>query len=305
LELGVQYILSGGIASGTTDSGGADIILAGGLASSTRISSGGIEVASNGGTSLSATVFAGGVEYALSGGVARGTLISGGNEQILSSGRAVGATVEDGGFLVVSSEGMVNGATISGATAEIQSGGLTGTNPITYAGGAALILDDSANFSGTIAGFTDGDYLDLKDIAFGSSTSMSFVEAGNNLSGTLSVTDGSHTAHITLLGNYSPSQFTSASDGHGSTVITDPPITMMSDPAALLWQPTSSDASMSSPSTVEMRGWPGSTTGTWFGGDPTHLLWQTANSAGVAGDFLQTASAGTLGWTMHQPSLGG
>jgi len=317
---GIQYVLSGGTASATTDSGGVDIVLAGGLESGTRVSSGGIEVASNGGTSLSATVFAGGVEYALSGGVARGTLISGGNEQILSSGRAVGVTVEGGGSLVVSSGGMVNGATISGATAEIQSGGLTGTSPITYAGGAALILDASANFSGTIAGFTAGDYLDLRDIAFGSTTSMSFVEAGNNLSGTLTVTDGSDTANITLLGSYTPNQFNSASDGHSGTVITDPPAPVLwasaPDANALLWQPTSAEAATGASSTVELHGGGAGladvssqapAASTWLGSDPANLLWQPANTPALgrvmaAGGFSQDQSGGVPWLAIYQPS---
>jgi autotransporter passenger strand-loop-strand repeat protein len=320
LSGGIQYILSGGTGIGTTDSGGVDIVLAGGLENGTKVSSGGIEVASSGGELLSASVLPGGVEYALSGGLASGTIVNGGNEQILSGGTAAGATVEGGGFLVVSSGGTVNGATISGATLEIQGGGLTGSNPIIYSGGAALILDASANFIGTIAGFTAGDYLDLRDIAFGSSTSMSF--AGNNLSGTLTVTDGSHTAHITLLGDYSPGQFNSGSDGHNGTVITDPPAsapvlwTSTPNTDALLWQPTTSEASTGPSPTAELRGgdagmptgsWQGPTAGTWLHGDPANLLWQPANSDGgvMAAGFLQTASAGTLGWTMHQPSLGG
>src|SRR5207237_4372674 len=192
------------------------------------------------------------------GGVASGTIINGGNEQILSGGSAVGATVEGGGFLVISSGGTVNGATISGATMEIQSGGLTGANPITYSGGAALVLDASANFSGTIANFKTGDFLDLKDIAFGSSTSMSFVEAGNNLSGTLSVTDGTHSAHITLLGLYTPGQVTSASDGAGATVITDPPAAMARQD--LLWA-SSTDATVTSGSVLHVKPTGGATAG--------------------------------------------
>jgi len=283
------------------------------------VSSGGIEVESSGGKSLSATVLAGGVEYALSGGVASATTINGGNEQILSGGSAVGAMVDGGGFLVVSAGGTLDAPVIGGATVEIQSGGLTTANPITYAGGAALILDASANFSGTIVGFTDGDFLDLKDIAFGSSTSMSFVEAANNVSGTLTVTDGTHTAHITLVGHYSPTQFTSASDQHSGTVITDPPAsapvlwTSTPDANALLWQPTTSDtATTSSSPTVELRGgglgspgtWQGATAGAWLHGDPAGLLWQSAGYSGraMAGEFVQNLSAGTLGWTMHQAS---
>jgi hypothetical protein len=34
--------------------------------------------------------------------------------------------------------------------------------------------------------------------------------------------DGTHTANITLLGQFTATHFTSASDGHGSTLIGDP-----------------------------------------------------------------------------------
>jgi autotransporter passenger strand-loop-strand repeat protein len=326
LSGGVQYILSGGIASGTTDSGGADIMLAGGIASGTTVSNGGIEAMSSGGESLATTVLAGGLQYVLSGGTANGTtVINAGNEQILSGGSAIGTTINSHGFLVVSSGGTINGATISGATMEIASGGLTGSGSITYSGGASLILDASVNFGGTIANFKTGDFLDLRDITFGSSTSMSFVEAGNNLSGTLTVTDGSHTANITLAGSYTPGQFNSASDGHGGTVITDPPASLPGlwsskpDAEALLWKPATSEVATGPSSTVELRGgglgsqagaWQGPTVGTWLGGDPADLLWKPTTPLAAASvmakeGFLQSANAGTLGWTMHQPSLGG
>jgi hypothetical protein len=38
----------------------------------------------------------------------------------------------------------------------------------------------------------------------------------------LTVTDGTHTAHIHLAGNYSGSTFTTSSDGHGGTTVVDP-----------------------------------------------------------------------------------
>jgi len=253
------------------------------------------------------------VEYALTGGVASGTIINAGTEQVLAGGSAVGATVSAGGFLVISSGGTVNRATIAGATMEIQSGALAGANPITYAGGGALILDASANFGGMIADFTEGDFLDLKDIAFGSSTSMSFVEAGSNLSGTLTVTDGSHTAHLTLVGSYTPGQFTSASDGHGGTVVTDPPLLWPSTPdtGALLWQPAQDGSSTShlagSSAALQARSLLG---GTWLGDDPSSLLWQPTATFGVgrimaAGGFLQDQAGAPPSSTVHQPTLGG
>ena len=77
-----------------------------------------------------------------------------------------------------------------------------------------------------IAGFASPsgvtEEIDLRDISFGNRTKVSFQEANNDLSGTLTVTDGTHTANLTLLGQYSTADFTLASDGVGGTLITDP-----------------------------------------------------------------------------------
>ena len=48
--------------------------------------------------------------------------------------------------------------------------------------------------------------------------------SGNNSPGTLTVSDGTHTASIALLGNYSLANFTASSDGHGGTSVIDPPL---------------------------------------------------------------------------------
>ena len=53
-------------------------------------------------------------------------------------------------------------------------------------------------------------------------TKLSFKEAANQQSGTLTVTSGTHSATLTLNGNYTASNFKLASDGHGGTTITDP-----------------------------------------------------------------------------------
>jgi hypothetical protein len=37
------------------------------------------------------------------------------------------------------------------------------------------------------------------------------------------VSDGTHTASLTLIGQYTATSFAAASDGHGGTMITDPP----------------------------------------------------------------------------------
>jgi hypothetical protein len=51
----------------------------------------------------------------------------------------------------------------------------------------------------------------------------------------LTVTDGTHTAKIALLGNYTASTFTLSDDGHGGTKVVDPQLvgTPQSSPAPL------------------------------------------------------------------------
>jgi hypothetical protein len=87
------------------------------------------------------------------------------------------------------------------------------------------------------------------------------TEAGSNLSGTLTVTDGVNTANITLLGQYTASQFTSASDGHGGIVIGDPTATPLTrGPGAV---------------TVRRQG---AVTGFWTGASASPRLPETTSS---------------------------
>src|SRR5262249_44388303 len=160
---------------------------------------------------------------------ARGTIVNGGEEDVRSGGTAIGTVVNSGGTEVVSSGGTASGATLSGGTLEVASGGSIGSGPITFTNaGGILQLDDSQHFHGFIAGFASPsgvtEEIDLRDIVFSNRTHATFKEDKNHLSGTLTVTDGTHTANLTLLGQYSAQNFTLASDGFGGTMITDPAV---------------------------------------------------------------------------------
>jgi hypothetical protein len=63
----------------------------------------------------------------------------------------------------------------------------------------------------------------LADVTAGANATIGY--SGNNSPGTLSVGDGTHTAHIVMTGNYSLASFTPSSDGHGGTSVIDPPPT--------------------------------------------------------------------------------
>jgi hypothetical protein len=87
---------------------------------------------------------------------------------------------------------------------------------------ASLQLDDSVSFSGSIAGFGVPGGTDLRDIGFANLT-LGYVDSGGT-SGTLTVQDGTHTAHLLMIGACTSTSFKPSDDGHGGTLIVDPPV---------------------------------------------------------------------------------
>ena len=108
----------------------------------------------------------------------------------------------------------------AGATQELANA-YSGT--VSFAGTTGtLLINHASSFTGTITGQLGiGNIIDLADIAAGPNLTMSY--SGNNSPGTLTVSDGAHTANIALDGDYSLANFTAYSDGHGGTAIVDPP----------------------------------------------------------------------------------
>jgi hypothetical protein len=96
-----------------------------------------------------------------------------------------------------------------------------------------LKLDNSATFAGTVAGMTGHDTIDFTDIDPTKARAASY--SGDASGGTLTVTDGTHTANIALLGNYMASTFAPSSDGHGNTNLVDHAST---DQTSLVSQPS-------------------------------------------------------------------
>jgi len=126
---------------------------------------------------------------------------------ILSNGETGKFTITDNVELEVVGASTVNVSFASGATGELK-------------------LDHSPEFNGQIAGFTDQNLLDLADIAFGSNTTLGYVANSNNTGGTLAASDGTNTANIALLGQYTAASFVMSTDGSGGTLIHDPPATL-------------------------------------------------------------------------------
>ncbi|MDR3466111.1 MAG: hypothetical protein P4M07_09220 [Xanthobacteraceae bacterium] len=64
--------------------------------------------------------------------------------------------------------------------------------------------------------------IDLASIAFGADTTLAYAANSDNSGGSLSVTDGAHSATIALIGQYAAANFALASDSHGGTLVSDP-----------------------------------------------------------------------------------
>ena len=117
----------------------------------------------------------------------------------------------------------------TGGSVELSGGFGSSNDKVTFVGTGTLKLDQSTAFAGQLVGFTGADVLDLTDITFGSGTTAKFTASGIG-GGTLTVSDGTHTAKIALVGDYSLSTFTASSDGHGGTFVVDPPLHPASTP---------------------------------------------------------------------------
>jgi hypothetical protein len=105
-------------------------------------------------------------------------------------------------------------------TGSIEFGGNISGDVTFEAGGSneTLILDHSeTDVPNEIYGFGTGDHVDLRDIVYSGTTSES-CGSGLNVA-TLTVTDGTHTANVYMIGGYSTSSFSLSSDSHGGTLV--------------------------------------------------------------------------------------
>lgn len=230
---GEQDVYTGGTVSGTSILGGKQIVYDG-TADLTVIGSGGVQAVH--GNASRTTVDDGGTQLVYSGGTATGTILKAGSVQV-SWGNATD-TIIDGGAQHV--WGTASDTAIVSGTQHVGAGGSAvrttigaqgleyvhtgGTlTDVTFGGASAkLVLDQSSAFSGTISGWQDGVELGLGDIAFSEATSLGYTANEGNTGGTLTITDGIHSASLQLLGQYSAADFALAADGHGGSIITNP-----------------------------------------------------------------------------------
>ena len=138
-----------------------------------------------------------------------------GNAAILS-----GAAVTLGFKVNAGGTGTASSLTIAG-TQEAEIFGASSQNVI-FADGAngTLKLDTASSYTGSVSGLTSSDTIDLARLAYGPNMTVGYSQTGAN-NGVLSISNGTQSAAIALLGNYA-STFTLSSDGHGGTNVVNP-----------------------------------------------------------------------------------
>jgi fibronectin-binding autotransporter adhesin len=129
---------------------------------------------------------------------------------ILKITGSVGSTPGDHGSIQID-----NGAVLDISGSDTQN--------VAFAGaGGKLQIDklDTSSFGGSISGLTAGDEIDLSTIGYGPNTTGTYVSNAHHTGGVLTITDGTHSISMTLVGDYSNAHFAGSSDGSGGTLIT-------------------------------------------------------------------------------------
>jgi hypothetical protein len=120
-------------------------------------------------------------------------------------------TVSSGGALVASIHLVGSYATSNFISGSDASGDFEITDPGVHGGGTEELGSRVQPPSS----------VDLPNIAFGAQTTLAYAENKTDTGGTLTATDGRHTATLTLLGSYVAGSFTAAADGHGGTLVAE------------------------------------------------------------------------------------
>jgi hypothetical protein len=121
-------------------------------------------------------------------------------------------------------ENLVGSSSSDTLTGGSSSGYLTGNGGVdSYVlstTGINAAKDTAAHLNGcTIGNFSVLDGIDLTTVAFGAHTTLGFSEDASNTFGTLTVSDGTHTAAMLLLGQYTAAGFQDVSDGGAGTMV--------------------------------------------------------------------------------------
>ena len=100
--------------------------------------------------------------------------------------------------------------------------GPTSKGSVTFTGTTgALVLNQPQTFRDLVSGFRAETEIDLPGMAFNAQSTLAYSR-NNSISGTLSVTNGTQSAQIALLGSYMASSFVLEADNNGGTLVVTP-----------------------------------------------------------------------------------
>jgi aryl-phospho-beta-D-glucosidase BglC (GH1 family)/20S proteasome alpha/beta subunit len=124
-------------------------------------------------------------------------------------------------------DGVIGLAVAAGATLELNS---AHSDAVTFISSTGMLqLDTPSTFTGQIIGFTGNgtlsgsDKIDLLNMAYSSSIQTDSTYGSST--GSLTVSNGTTVDLLDFVGSYSLANFKFASDGHGGTIVYDPPAT--------------------------------------------------------------------------------
>ena len=231
LVSGTEFVASGGVTRGADVSFGFEVVSSGGLALDTLVGvvgssalGAGEMAVSSGGTAVGSVVGGPGFVTLSAGALAIGTILSGG-DLALAGGTAVGTTIGSGGIETVFVtyvfstgdylSGLASATTIAGGTLLLEGGSATGG--ILFSGSTAGLLDISGTAMPTtpISGFSAGDEIDLENLPFGASGTVT-LDASTDV---LTVVEGGSSAALELAGADTGDTFTLNPDTGSGTVI--------------------------------------------------------------------------------------
>jgi hypothetical protein len=152
-----------------------------------------------------------------------GTLEATGSGGLMVMGAVenTGTLWADGGKVTVDGAVTGNGNALISGSGVLEFGGASSANT-TFAADSSgtLKLDDVLDFTGTIRGFNEHDRLDIGDIQYNGNISIQYSANAAGTGGTLTISDGTHTANVTLAGEYDASGFQVSGDGGAGSLIT-------------------------------------------------------------------------------------
>jgi autotransporter passenger strand-loop-strand repeat protein len=153
-----------------------------------------------------------------------GRTVSSGATLIVSSGVTdIGDLVTDpGSLLIVASGGTTISTTIINAgTQEVSGGGVDSASTVSE---GTEVVDSGGVASGLTVGGANAQLV----VAAGGAAVGTFVFSDSaeivSSGGVATVTDGTHTAKLAMLGSYVAANFHLTNDGHGGTLVSDPPV---------------------------------------------------------------------------------